>query len=72
MLCKQINEGVRVKENFERLEWLQTHVNCDDLKIKFNSQTNCLGPRKLLHHGMLQKVRIIILDNTIMLSRYCY
>lgn len=55
-LCKQVNEGVRRKENLEHLEWLQIHVNCDDLKIKFNSNTNSLGPRKLLHYGMLQKV----------------
>lgn len=59
--CKHLNEGVRVKENSERLEWLQNHVNCDDLKIRFNSNTNCLGLRKLLHHGMLQKVNILLI-----------
>lgn len=25
----QVNEGVREKENSDRLEWIQSHVNCD-------------------------------------------
>jgi len=25
----QVNEGVREKENSERLEWIQNHVQCD-------------------------------------------
>lgn len=25
----QVNEGVREKENSERLEWIQSHVHCD-------------------------------------------
>jgi len=28
-------------------------------KITFNSVTNCLGPRKLVHTGVVYKVRII-------------
>lgn len=26
-----MNEGVREKENSDRLEWIQTHVQCDGL-----------------------------------------
>ena len=63
-LCVQVNEGVREKENSERLEWLQTNVKCEpqsadgDLtseSIVFNSLTNNLGPRKFLHAGSLVK-----------------
>jgi len=65
-LCVQVNEGVREKENSERLEWLQTNVKCEpqsadgDLtseSIVFNSLTNNLGPRKFLHAGSLVKVK---------------
>ncbi|XP_053314559.1 intersectin-2 [Spea bombifrons] len=58
-LCSQVNEGVREKENSERLEWIQTHVQCEGLteQIIFNSLTNCLGPRKLLHSGKMYKTK---------------
>ncbi|XP_067141065.1 intersectin-1 isoform X2 [Centruroides vittatus] len=58
-LCNQVNEGVREQENSDRLEWVQSHVNCDGLieKITFNSLTNCLGPRKILHSGTLIKAK---------------
>lgn len=54
----QVNEGVREKENSDRLEWLQSHIICDGLEeqLIFNSLTNSLGPRKLLHFGILHKV----------------
>ncbi|XP_072755931.1 intersectin-1 [Anoplolepis gracilipes] len=57
--CTQVNEGVREKENSDRLEWLQTHVMCDGLEeqLVFNSLTNSLGPRKLLHYGILHKLK---------------
>ncbi|XP_076618966.1 dynamin associated protein 160 isoform X3 [Colletes latitarsis] len=57
--CTQVNEGVREKENSDRLEWLQTHVACDGLEeqLIFNSLTNSLGPRKLLHFGILHKAK---------------
>lgn len=29
LLCLQVNEGVKEKENADRLEWLQNHVQCD-------------------------------------------
>lgn len=55
-----MNEGVREKENSDRLEWLQNHVACDGLEeqLVFNSLTNSLGPRKLLHYGILHKVKL--------------
>ncbi|CAL1275959.1 unnamed protein product [Larinioides sclopetarius] len=58
-LCNQVNEGVRERENSDRLEWIQNHVLCDGLpeQITFNSLTNCLGPRKLLHAGILYKAK---------------
>jgi len=58
-LCKQVNEGVREKENSDRLEWLQTHVQLDGLqdKLVFNSKTNCLDQRRILHCGSLTKYK---------------
>ncbi|GIY06586.1 intersectin-1 [Caerostris darwini] len=58
-LCNQVNEGVRERENSDRLEWIQNHVLCDGLpeQITFNSLTNSLGPRKLLHAGILNKAK---------------
>uniref|UniRef100_A0A7N8YIZ9 Intersectin 2b n=1 Tax=Mastacembelus armatus TaxID=205130 RepID=A0A7N8YIZ9_9TELE len=58
-LCQQVNEGVREKENSDRLEWIQNHVQCDGAveHLVFNSLTNCLGPRKLLHSGKMYKAK---------------
>ncbi|XP_071238377.1 intersectin-2-like [Salvelinus alpinus] len=58
-LCTQVNEGVREKENCDRLEWIQSHVQCEGVteNLVFNSLTNCLGPRKLLHSGKVYKVK---------------
>ncbi|XP_072218107.1 intersectin-2a isoform X2 [Leuresthes tenuis] len=58
-LCSQVNEGVREKENSDRLEWIQNHVQCEGPieHLVFNSLTNCLGPRKLLHSGRLYKTK---------------
>ncbi|KAF7662105.1 hypothetical protein LDENG_00246270 [Lucifuga dentata] len=58
-LCQQVNEGVREKENSDRLEWIQNHVQCEGIteNLVFNSLTNCLGPRKLLHSGKMFKVK---------------
>ncbi|KAB0793537.1 hypothetical protein PPYR_13157 [Photinus pyralis] len=54
---KRLNENVRLKENEERLEWLQSNVILNDLVINFNGDTNKLGPRKILHYGILTKVK---------------
>ncbi|XP_044270711.1 intersectin-1 isoform X3 [Tribolium madens] len=51
-----INENVKQKENQERYDWLQRCVQ-NDLNIVFNSETNKLGPRKLIHFGVLSKVK---------------
>ncbi|XP_048861414.1 intersectin-2-like [Brienomyrus brachyistius] len=58
-LCLQVNEGVREKENSDRLEWIQSHVQCEGIteNLIFNSLTNCLGPRKLLHSGKVYKTK---------------
>ncbi|CAL1603896.1 unnamed protein product [Knipowitschia caucasica] len=58
-LCQQVNEGVREKENSDKLEWIQNHVQCDGIAehLAFNSLTNCLGPRKLLHSGKMYKAK---------------
>jgi hypothetical protein len=57
LFCK-VNEGVREKENSDRLEWLQRCVHCEGLEeeLVFNSMTNSLGPRKFIHFGVLHKV----------------
>lgn len=31
LLCSQVNEGVREKENSDRLEWIQSHVQCEGI-----------------------------------------
>ncbi|CAH0548139.1 unnamed protein product [Brassicogethes aeneus] len=51
-----VNENIRIKENQERLDWLQQYVQ-SDLNIVFNGNTNKMGTRKLLHHGTLIKVK---------------
>lgn len=51
-----VNENVRMKENQDRLNWLQQCVQ-NDLNLVFNSNTNKLGPRQLLHHSVLKKLK---------------
>lgn len=38
-LCSQVNEGVREKENSDRLEWIQAHVQCEGLSEVIHTQT---------------------------------
>uniref|UniRef100_A0A673I8F1 Intersectin-2-like n=1 Tax=Sinocyclocheilus rhinocerous TaxID=307959 RepID=A0A673I8F1_9TELE len=59
LLCSQVNEGVREKETSDRLEWIQSHVQCEGIteNLTFNSLTNCLGPRILLHSGKVFKTK---------------
>jgi hypothetical protein len=54
-LCSKVNTVCDTQENIKRLEWCQTQIQCDslDYTIIFNSETNCLGPRKLLHSASL-------------------
>ncbi|KAH9513278.1 Intersectin 1 (SH3 domain protein) [Bulinus truncatus] len=58
-LCSQANQCVKEKQNSDSLEWIQSHVHCDGLaeNIVFNSLTNCMGPRRLLFHGVLYKAK---------------
>ncbi|CAG5123527.1 unnamed protein product, partial [Candidula unifasciata] len=58
-LCNQANQCVRERQNSDSLEWIQKHVHCDGLaeNIVFNSLTNCMGPRRLLFHGVLYKAK---------------
>ncbi|CAH1178984.1 unnamed protein product [Phaedon cochleariae] len=51
-----INENVRLKENQDRLDWLQQYVQ-NDINLVFNSDTNRLGPRQLVHHGVFVKLK---------------
>ncbi|KAK9738832.1 PH domain [Popillia japonica] len=53
---KQVNEKIRSKENHERFDWMQKYIQTD-FSIDFDSCTNKLGPRKLLHFGYLTKVK---------------
>ena len=41
-LCSQVNEGVRMQENSDRLEWLQNNVNISSLEEVGTLETNCL------------------------------
>ncbi|XP_054165582.1 intersectin-1-like isoform X2 [Oppia nitens] len=56
-LCKRVNEGCRNTEDSQRLDWIQKQIKIDglDQQIEFNSETNCLGRRQLLHAGTLVK-----------------
>ncbi|XP_066975773.1 intersectin-1-like isoform X19 [Macrobrachium rosenbergii] len=58
-LCAQVNEAVSQRENTDKLEWMQRQVICEGLseRLVFNSLTNTLGPRKLLHTGVLHKAK---------------
>lgn len=43
-LCSQVNEGVREKENSDRLEWIQAHVQCEGLaEVRLGAE---LGARR--------------------------
>ncbi|RXG59549.1 Intersectin-2 [Armadillidium vulgare] len=50
---------LRQQDNTDKLEWMQRHIHCDNLAepLIFNSLTNTLGPRKLLHMGLLHKAK---------------
>ncbi|XP_068201300.1 intersectin-1-like [Palaemon carinicauda] len=58
-LCAQVNEAVSQRDNTDKLEWMQRQVICEGLneRLVFNSLTNTLGPRKLLHTGVLHKAK---------------
>lgn len=56
-LCSRVNEGRRLYENRERLDWMQSHIMLsEDFDIRFNSQTKLTIHRELVHMGSLTKV----------------
>ena len=47
-VCSQVNEGVKEKDNSDKLEWIQTHVHCEglpevDLLVYDNSMNVIIG-----------------------------
>ena len=41
-LCSQVNEGVREKENSDRLEWIQAHVQCEGVtEVHTHTSRSC-------------------------------
>lgn len=54
-LIKSINNEVGKKDDLEKLEWLDEHVNVKGIGFKFKSSTNMMGPRKLYYYGPLVK-----------------
>lgn len=49
-LCSQVNEGVREKENSDRLEWIQSHVQCEGL-AEVAAPLRCAGRAFAVHFG---------------------
>jgi hypothetical protein len=54
-LIKSINNEIGKKDDLERLEWLDDHINVKGIGFKFRSATNMMGPRKLYYYGPLIK-----------------
>jgi hypothetical protein len=56
-LCSRVNEGRRLYENRERLDWMQSHITLsEEVDIRFNSETKLTIHRELVHMGSLTKV----------------
>ena len=54
-LIRSINNEVGKKDDLERLEWLEEHVNVKGVGFKFRSTTNIMGPRRLMYYGPFVK-----------------
>nr|CAH7740527.1 unnamed protein product [Callosobruchus chinensis] len=52
----KINENVRLRQTEKQMNWLQDSIQ-NELNLVFNSKTNKMGPRKLLHFGVLKKLK---------------
>ena len=74
--CKQIDDHLESHQwaPFEQLAWIQTHLLITDHQhlIDFNSETQFLGPRVLMHSGFLlvketNQILAIFLFNDIMI-----
>lgn len=55
-LCSQVNEGVREKENSDRLEWIQSHVQCEGL-AEVAAPLHCAAGASAVHFGRATGVR---------------
>ena len=56
-LCARVNEGRRLYENRERLDWMQKHISLpEEIEVCFNSETRLAIHRELVHMGSLTKV----------------
>lgn len=55
-LIKSINHEVGKKDDLEKLDWLDEHINLKAIGLRFRSATNIMGPRKLYYYGPVVKV----------------
>lgn len=55
-LCSQVNEGVREKENSDRLEWIQSHVQCEGL-AEVAAPLCCTAGASAVHFGRATGVK---------------
>ena len=77
-LCQQVNESVREKENSDRLEWMQNHIQCDGL-VEVWPQLNLLNlyiDESVIHENKLQPfqdglIMIIIIIIDFILRGWC-
>uniref|UniRef100_A0A8C7RW28 Intersectin 1 (SH3 domain protein) n=1 Tax=Oncorhynchus mykiss TaxID=8022 RepID=A0A8C7RW28_ONCMY len=56
-LCSQVNEGVREKENSDRLEWIQAHVQCEGLSEVIHTDTDTHKHTEHKSFGKLYKAK---------------
>ena len=53
-MLPQVNEGVREKENSDRLEWIQNHVQCDGVSEVSHSTAHALSEPLDSHPSRLE------------------
>uniref|UniRef100_A0A7N5JMG6 Intersectin 2 n=1 Tax=Ailuropoda melanoleuca TaxID=9646 RepID=A0A7N5JMG6_AILME len=69
-LCSQVNEGVREKENSDRLEWIQAHVQCEGLaepiflnEVLVKLPTDPSSDEPVFHISHIDRVYTLRTDN---------
>ncbi|XP_030411176.1 intersectin-2 isoform X3 [Gopherus evgoodei] len=69
-LCSQVNEGVREKENSDRLEWIQSHVQCEGLaepiflnEVLVKLPTDPSSDEPVFHISHIDRVYTLKTDN---------
>ncbi|CAO2604006.1 ITSN2 [Lemmus lemmus] len=69
-LCSQVNEGVREKENSDRLEWIQAHVQCEGLaepiflnEVLVKLPTDPSSDEPIFHISHIDRVYTLRTDN---------